>query len=141
MHTIALLLTRGIHYFLSCVIDCITLSIIDATPGDKLLYTSHARARVVHTIAKCALSTVVTRNDILLFITLFLCLHVRESLPVNGGNESSNRENCRAARSATRTHAGCPGDFFVSQCNIFENRIMINTLPRSYVPIILLFLT
>jgi len=112
IHTITHFLTRGIHYFYSYVNHCITYAVTVATLGDKILYTSHARARVVHTVAKCVMSTVVTRNGTLLFITLFLCLYARDSLRVASCNESPNRENCGVARPATRARAGCPGNFF-----------------------------
>jgi len=59
-------------------------SITDHTLANKILYTSHARARVAHTVAKCVTSTVVIRNDALLLITLFLCLYARDFLYVNG---------------------------------------------------------
>jgi len=108
---------------------------------NKILYTSHACAHGTHTAAKCVMLTVVTRNDILLLITLFLCLHARDSLSVNGCNESSNRENCGVARLTTRARAGCPGDFFCKPGNIFENRVMVRDFIRPCMYPITRFLT
>ena len=51
----------------------------------------------------------------------------------------SNRENCGADRPVTLMPAGCPGDFFVNQGNIFENRDIANILSRPYVCIVASF--
>jgi len=90
--------------------------------------TRVTRARVARTVAKCVMSILVTRNDILLFTLLLLCLYARDSLSVNGCSESPNRENYGVARPVTRSGGGCPGDFFVNRGNIFENHVMINVL-------------
>jgi len=87
-------------------------SITVTTLVNKILYTSHARVHGVHAAAKCVMSTVVTRNDILLLITLFLCLYARDSLSVTSCNESPNSENYKVVRSVTRARADCPGGLF-----------------------------
>jgi len=69
-------------------------SITASTLINKIMYTSHARAHGEHTAVKCVMPTVVTRNDTLLLITLFLCLYMRSALTVNGCSESLNREPC-----------------------------------------------
>ena len=127
MHIIILLLTRGIHYFYRCVTTRLTHSTPDSTRANKILHTSHAYMHGARTVTKCVMSTVVTRNDTSLCITLFLCLYARDSLCVTRCNESPNSENCGVVRPATRTRTGCPGDFFfVNRGNIFENRVMVS---------------
>jgi len=86
-------------------------SITAPTLINKIMYTSHARAHGAHTAAKCVMSTVVIRNDILLLITLFLRLYARDPLTVTGCNESQNRKNCGVARPATRARGLARGLF------------------------------